>query len=59
MRKPPVGRNAINPVYVAWSAGGKRTSAIMAGGSQPANRDPTNNWHYRRVTGAHGIYHQP
>lgn len=44
MRKTPIGRNAINPVYVAWSAGGKRPSAIMAGGSQPANRDPTNNW---------------
>lgn len=40
----PIGRNAINPVYLAWSAGGNRPSANMAGGSQLANRDPTNNW---------------
>lgn len=44
MRISPIDRNAINPVYVAWSAGGKRPSANMAGGSQPANRDPTYNW---------------
>jgi len=42
IRKLPVDRNAINPVYVAWSAGGQQRFSHgerIAGGK----RAPTNN----------------